>query len=194
MALTEQLTLDEFLRLPEVKPALEYERGVITQKMAPLGWHSRLQFRIGMRFEQHGQPDPIFTAFTELRVTWIDEGKSYVPDVSVYFTERAPEEPDGFLVDRLTVPPDVAVEVWSEGQVLGDQIERCRWYVAHDVRVSLLVHPQRRLAWTFRPGAESGPLAGTDVIDLSDLSQGLSFTVDELFDELRGRRARTSES
>jgi Uma2 family endonuclease len=51
MAPTEQLTLDEFLRLPEEKPALEYARGVITQKMAPMAWHGRLQFRIGVRFE-----------------------------------------------------------------------------------------------------------------------------------------------
>ena len=194
MAVTGQLTLDEFLRLPEEKPALEYERGVITQKMAPMAWHGRLQFRIGVRFEQHGHPDPIFTAYTETRVTWIGERKSYVPDVIVYFTERAPEEPDGILVDRLTVPPDVAVEIWSEGQVLGDQIERCRWYVGHDVRVSLLVHPHRRVAWTFRPGAESGPLTGPDLVDPSDVSDGLSFTVDELFDELRGRRARPIES
>ena len=35
MAVTGQLTLDEFLRLPEEKPAMEYERGVIAQKMAP---------------------------------------------------------------------------------------------------------------------------------------------------------------
>jgi Uma2 family endonuclease len=194
MALTEQLTLDESLRLPEEKPALEYERGVITQKMAPMGWHSRLQFHIGMRFEQHGHPDPIFTAYTGTRVTWIDERKSYVPAAIAYFTERAPEEPDGYIVDRLTVPPDVAVEIWSEGQVLGDQIERCRWYVSHDVRVALLVHPHRRLAWAFRPGEESGPLSGTDVVDLSDLSDGLSFTVDELFTALRSRRARSTES
>jgi hypothetical protein len=30
MALTEQLTLDEFLLRPEAQPALEYERGVIS--------------------------------------------------------------------------------------------------------------------------------------------------------------------
>jgi hypothetical protein len=88
----------------------------------------------------------------------------------------------------------VAVEIWSEGQVLGDQIERCRWHVGHDVRVSLPVHPHRRVAWTFRPGAESGPLTGPDLVDPSDVSDGLSITVDELFTALRSRRARSHES
>jgi Uma2 family endonuclease len=122
-------------------------------------------------------------------VTWADEEKSYVPDVIVYLTERAPIEPDGILINHLTVPPAVAVEVWSEGQTLGLQMERCRWYVAHDVRVSLLVHPHRHAVWMFRPGAASGPLQGSDVIELGDLADGFRFTVDELFTALRGRRA-----
>ena len=56
MAPTEQLTLDEFLLLPEERPALEYERGVITQKMAPLGWHGLLQGDLYFRFRTHGHP------------------------------------------------------------------------------------------------------------------------------------------
>jgi hypothetical protein len=40
---------------------------VITQKMAPPGWHGKLQFRLAMRFEQYGEPDPIFAACTRRR-------------------------------------------------------------------------------------------------------------------------------
>jgi Uma2 family endonuclease len=187
MALTEQLTLDEFLRLPEEKPALEYERGVITQKMAPLGWHGLLQGDLYFRFRTHGGPVRRLKAMPETRVTWTAEGKSYVPDVIAYRLERVPLDPHGLVTNHVTLPPDIAVEIWSPGQVLGDQIDRCRWYVAHDVPVALLVHPERRRAWTFRPGAERGPLTGTDLIDLSDVSQGLAFTVEELFEELQGR-------
>jgi Uma2 family endonuclease len=184
MALTEQLTLDDFLRLPEEKPALEYARGVITQKMAPPGWHGILQGDLYYRFRTHGAPQRRLKSMPETRVTWMSEGKSYVPDAIAYRRERAPREPNGAFANHVIVPPDIAVEIWSPGHVLGDQIERCRWYIAHDVRVSLLVHPERRWVWTFRPGVESGPLAGTDAIDLNDVSEGLSFTVDELFEEV----------
>jgi Uma2 family endonuclease len=131
---------------------------------------------------------------TETRVTWASEGKSYDPDVNANRLERVPLDPQGFVTNHVTLQPHIAVEIWLPGQILGDQMDRCRWYVAHDVPVALLVHPERRRVWTIRSGSDSGPLSGTDVVDLSDLSEGLSFTVDELFDELRGRRARARES
>ena len=186
MALTEQLTLDEFLRLPEEKPALEYERGVITQKMAPLGWHGLLQGELYFRFRMHGAPLRRLRAMPETRVTWTSEGESYVPDVIAYRLERLPLDLRGLVTNNVTLPPDIAVEIWSPGQVLGDQMDRCRWYVEHDVPVALLVHPERRRAWIFRPGAETGPLERADVIDLSDISDGLSFSIDDLFEELQG--------
>ncbi len=44
MAVTQRrMTLEEFLALPEEKPALEYEDGVVTQKMPPQGKHASLQ-------------------------------------------------------------------------------------------------------------------------------------------------------
>ena len=187
MALTGQLTLDEFLLPPEEKPALEYERGVVTQKMSPLGWHGLLQGDLYFRFRMHGYPRQAVRALTETRVTWTDEGISYVPDVIAYRAEHVPADPEGLFSNHVIVPPDVAVEIWSPGQVLGMQIDRCRWYIAHGVPVSLLVHPDRRMVWTFRPGAESGPLQGTDVVDLADVIPGFSFLVDELFAELRAR-------
>lgn len=190
MALTERLTLDEFLLQPEERPALEYERGVITQKMAPLGWHGLLQGDLYFRFRMHGHPQAILEAFSETRVTWPDEGVSYVPDVIAYRSERVPADPSGLIENHLTVPPDVAVEIWSPDQVLSTQLERCRWYVEHGVPVSLLVHPNRGTVWTFRPSVESGPLRGEDLVDLGDVFPGLSFSVAELFQALRRRTGR----
>ena len=187
MALTEQLTLDEFLLQPEERPALEYERGVITQKMAPLGWHGLLQGDLYFRLRTHGHPQIVAEAFSETRVTWPIEGVSYVPDVIAYRSERVPTGADGLIENHLAVPPDIAVEIWSPGQVLSRHMDRCRWYVEHGLPISLLVHPDRRSVWTFRPGAESGPLQDADVVDVSDVFPGLSFTVAEPFQVLRRR-------
>ncbi len=43
-----QLTLDEFLALPDTKPASEYIDGEIIQKPMPQGQHSILQIELGM--------------------------------------------------------------------------------------------------------------------------------------------------
>jgi Uma2 family endonuclease len=185
MAVTGQLTLDEFLRLPEEKPALEYAQGVVSQKMPPMGWHSKLQGELYFRFRMHGYPRRLVSAFSEARVTWPEVRRSFVPDVIAYRVEREPTDPNGLIADHLTVPPDVAVEIWSAGQVLSAQMDRCRWYIAHDVPISLLLHPERRTVWTFRPGVESGPLQAARVVDLSDVFEGLSFSVAELFEALR---------
>jgi Uma2 family endonuclease len=43
-------TLEQFLCLPERKPALEYGDGVVTRKVSPKGRHSALQDELVERF------------------------------------------------------------------------------------------------------------------------------------------------
>ncbi|MCC7372202.1 MAG: Uma2 family endonuclease [Chloroflexi bacterium] len=181
MAVTRPLTLDEFLLRPEEQPALEYERGVVTQKMSPMAKHGTLEGELYFRFRMHQYPRVAVKSMTETRVTWLTEGISYVPDVIAYRVERVPSGVDREILDRLVVPPDVAVEIPSPGQTLDSQVERCRWYVQHGVKAALLVHPGRKAVWVFRAGAETGPLTGDAVVDLGDVFDGFSFVVAELF-------------
>jgi Uma2 family endonuclease len=43
-----QITLEEFLKLPETKPANEYIDGQIVQKPMPQGHHSIIQIELGI--------------------------------------------------------------------------------------------------------------------------------------------------
>ena len=182
MTITERrLTLAEFLALPEEKPALEYADGEVTQKVSPKARHGTLQLVVANRLDVPG----VSRAFPETRTTYA--GRSLVPDVIAFTWDRIPEDEQGEIPDDITVPPDVAVEVRSPGQSVRDQIERCRWYVANGVRLSLFVDPLRRVVRVFRPDGESGPLAGDDVIDLSNVIAGCAFSVNELFAALRAR-------
>ncbi len=57
MALTRAgLTLEEFLVLPEEKPALEYVDGVVTQKVALLYEHSSLRGQLMWHLDQQLWP------------------------------------------------------------------------------------------------------------------------------------------
>src|SRR3954452_7597057 len=105
----ERMPLEEFLALPEEKPALEFEDGVVTQKVAPKGRHSWLQTSIAARFNQAGGPGKIAAAFTELRTTYA--GASPVPDVAVYRWDRIPLDANGEVVDDFLEPPDAAIEI-----------------------------------------------------------------------------------
>jgi Uma2 family endonuclease len=183
-----RLTLEDFLALPEEKPALEYADGEVTQKVAPQFKHSRSQRALLFLVNMFGVPRKLASAEVELRVTFA--GRSYVPDVSVFVWERIPSDDRGYVPNEVTIPPDIAVEIASPDQSIRGQVERCRWLVANGVRVSLLLNPEDRLGPSvrvFRPDDEVGPLRGADRVDLDDVIPGFSFTVDELFADLRAR-------
>ncbi|MBI2942387.1 MAG: Uma2 family endonuclease, partial [Chloroflexi bacterium] len=135
-----QLTIEEFLRLPEDEPALEFEDGRVIQKVSPKGQHSRLQAGLVELFDRFGRPRKLATAFPELRATFA--GRSYVPDVAVYRWERIPRTPSGKVANDFFEPPDIVVEIVSPEQSVNALVRRCLWYGDHGVRVALLVDPQ----------------------------------------------------
>jgi Uma2 family endonuclease len=186
MAITQRgLTLEQFLELPEEKPALEYFEGVVTQKVPPQFHHSMLQYWVASRINDFTVPRKLALALPEIRWNSDRARASRVPDVGVYFWDRVPRNADGELVNDQWVRPDIAIEIRSPEQSLRSQIERCRWYVDNDVLLSLLVDSIRRRVHLFRPGVPEAVLRGTDVIDLGDVLPGFQLTVDELFASLR---------
>ncbi len=62
---TSVLTLEEFLQLPETKPASEYIDGKIYQKQMPQGKHSRSQTCLSTAINQAGEPQKLALALTE---------------------------------------------------------------------------------------------------------------------------------
>jgi Uma2 family endonuclease len=174
------LTLEEFLDLPERKPALEYAAdGRVTQKVSPKGQHSRLQYKLAEWLNRQLEPGRVAFALPELRATF--GGASYVPDVAVYRWERIPRTEDGEIADDFWEPPDVAIKIVSPRQGLARLIARCQWHVEHGVRLALLVVPRDRTVLVFRPYRTPQSLRGADVIALDELAPGLRLAVAEVF-------------
>lgn len=177
------LTLDEFLRLPEEEPELEYADGVITQKVSPKGIHSRLQAVLVQLLDQAGQRDRIALAFPELRVTFA--GASRVPEITVYRRDRIPTDAGGRVANEFTTAPDIAIEIVSPDQSVNGLVRRCIWYVANGVAVALLVDPADESVLVFRPGAVPVARSGAEDIDLRNVLPSFTLTVEELFSSLR---------
>ncbi|MEH2005436.1 Uma2 family endonuclease [Nostoc sp.] len=111
---TEPLTLEEFLNLPETKPASEYINKEIIQKPMPKGRHSRLQGKLCAVVNQVTENQKIAYAFPELRCTF---GKcSTVTDVAVFQWERIPFTVDEQVPDNFELPPDWTIEILSPEQ------------------------------------------------------------------------------
>jgi len=186
MAITQdRLTLEEFLKLPERKPALEFENGTVIQKVSPKLRHSTLQGELVERINRFARPKKLARAFPELRTTF--GGFSRVPDVAVYLWERIPRDANGEFADDCREPPDIAIEIVSPGQGVNALVRRCLLYVEHGLRIAALVDPGDRSVIVFRPDSRTSALRGAESIDFGDVTPGLRIPVEELFASLSGR-------
>jgi Uma2 family endonuclease len=86
------VTLEEFLQLPETKPASEYIDGEIVQKPMPKARHSIIQRELLFAISPLLSKQGIAEAFPELRCTYpsgsrtecVYGNRSIVPDVAVF--------------------------------------------------------------------------------------------------------------
>jgi Uma2 family endonuclease len=197
----QRMTLEEFLALPEQKPALEYIDGVARQKVAAKPVHGSLQIYLGTVFNRVAWPLELGMAFTDTR--FLGPEGPLVPDVVFYRSGREDEpESDAPLPEDFTDPPDIAVEIrspGSPGQSVTEQIEKCTRYQRMGVPITLFIHPEERAVMAFRPGQPLLVLQGDDRIDLDELLPGLDLTVQKMFQEsapawFRRRRRQVSDT
>lgn len=104
-------TLEEFLKLPETKPASEYIDGKIYQKLMPQGKHSTLQSELISAINQAGKTRKLAYAFPELRCTFA--GRSIVPDIAVFEWQNIPLDKNGQIANKFTIAPDWIIEILS---------------------------------------------------------------------------------
>lgn len=108
------ITLEEFLELPETKPASEYIDGKIIQKPMPKGKHSVIQAELIVALNASLKPSKTARAFPELRCTF--GGRSTVPDVTVFTWHRIPRDDNGEIADSFQAAPDWTIEILSPEQ------------------------------------------------------------------------------
>jgi Uma2 family endonuclease len=108
------ISLEEFLALPETKPASEYAHGIITQKPMPKGKHSLIQFELASAINQQTKPAKLAYALPELRCTFA--GRSIVADIAVIRWQNLPRDPDSDISNLFNHPPDWIIEILSPDQ------------------------------------------------------------------------------
>jgi Uma2 family endonuclease len=184
MAITQPLTLDEFLALPDEEPALELEPdGTVIQKVSPQGQHSRLQLVICERINNFAEPRRVALAFPELRAVF--GGAAYVPDESVYRWSGIPRTPEGEIANVFDTPPDVAIEIVSPEQSTNALVRRCVWYVENGVGLALLVDPADRSVVRFERGRAPRILRTDGRIEFGSVLPEFVIVVADLFGSLR---------
>lgn len=177
-----KITLEEFLKLPETKPASEYINGQIIQKPMPQGKHSKLQGKLVTVINEVVERQRIALAFPELRCTY--GGRSIVPDVAVFAWERIPVDENGDIANVFTAAPDWTIEILSPDQnqtkVTGNILHCLR----HGSSLGWLIDPDERVVITYPPKQQPEMLAQDDLLPVLDFVS-LQLTVADLFSWLR---------
>jgi Uma2 family endonuclease len=170
------LTLEDFLALPEEKPALELIDGEVCRKPVPKESHSYAQLGIikALLTDPHTAPGHIRP---ELGISFPSElaGNHRVPDVVYFLPDRRPSHPYPLLA------PDLAVEIRSEGQGLDLVRKRLSFLRERGTRCTLLVDPATRTVEVHDDGRTWIAHEG-ERVTLSGLD-GFSFLVDGLFEQ-----------
>lgn len=144
------LSLEEFLAMPETKPASEYFNGEVTQKPMPKGKHSRLQSRLAREIDQFAEDQKIALALTELRCTFA--GRSIVPDIAVIRWENLPRDEDGEIADRFDRHPDWSIEILSPDQSMTLVMEKILFCLEHGTELGWIIDPQTKSITVFQSG------------------------------------------
>jgi len=143
------LNLEEFLKLPETKPASEYIHGVIIPKPMPQGVHSVIQTELASAINRVLKPQHIARAFTELRYTF--GGCSTVPDVAIFLWERIPRQENGAVANVFAIAPDWTVEILSPGQSQTQVIKNILHCLKHGTQMGWLVDPEEQSIFVYFP-------------------------------------------
>ncbi len=172
------LTLPEFLKLPETKPASEYFNGEIVQKPIPKGRHSRLQGKICAAINQVSEDGKIAYAFPELRCSF--GGRSIVPDVAVFQWKSIPFTPDGNVPDNFVLPPDWIIEILSPEQKPNKVIGNILHCLQYGSRLGWFVDPDDLSILVFLPAQQPILLQNDDILpNLPEIE--LNLTVNQVF-------------
>lgn len=180
---TKKLTLEEFLKLPETKPASEYINGRIIQKPMPQGKHSKLQGSLVTAINAVVEPQRIALAFPELRCTF--GGRSTVPDVAVFAWERIPLDENGDVANVFPAAPDWTIEILSPDQNQTKVTGNILHCLNHRSKLGWLIDPEEKLVLTYPPKQQPQLQESTQVLPVPELVADLHLTVDELFGWLK---------
>lgn len=173
------LTLDEFLRLPETKPAREYDDGEVSKKPMPDTWHGYIQRLLSFVLTLYLREHPIGDAGSEIRCVFGPTGgeRSYVPGYCFVFGV-----PPGFAPRRgpWRGPPDLAVEILSPDDRMTRVNRKLEFYLHNGVRLVWLIDPDNRTITVMTVLTSATVLRDGDTLTGGDVLPGFAVAVREL--------------
>ncbi len=181
---TKLLSLDEFLALPETEPASEYINGKVIQKPMPQGKHSIIQRELSFALTLAFRPTGIAQAFPELRCTF--GGRSVVPDIAVFRSERIPRDLDGQVSNSFNLPPDWTIEILSPSQSQTRVTRNVIHCLDYGCEMGWTIDPAESLIFTYGSGKSVSVFENlTESLPTPEFAAAVNLTPGEMFSWLQ---------
>jgi Uma2 family endonuclease len=175
-----QITIEEFLTLPDTKPASEYIDGEVIQKPMPQGQHSILQIELGMEINLALRRKGIATAFSELRCTF--GGRSIVPDLTVFEDDRIPSTEQGDIGNVFKIYPDWTIEILSPDQSTTRVLKNINHCLTHGTQMGWLIDPSDRSVFICMADRNLQIIDElTTILPVPEFATAIQLTVEHLF-------------
>jgi Uma2 family endonuclease len=175
-----RMTLDDFLALPEIKPANEFINGAICQKPMSQGKHSIIQRELTFAIDRPLRDRKIARAFPELRCTFGQ--RSTVPDISILLWERIPRNGDGTVANAFLIAPDWTIEILSPNQPQTKVVKNILHCLKHGTQMGWLIDPDEETVFVYQSQKEVEIFDEADQILLMPaFITELNLSVGELF-------------
>lgn len=177
---SKSLTLEEFLKLPETKPASEYVNGQIIQKPMPQGEHSTIQGELIIAINAIVKPRKVARAFPELRCTF--GGRSIVPDIAVFTSQRIPRKENGGVANVFQAAPDWTIEILSPDQSATKVTKNILHCLNYKTQMGWLIDPDEQMVLVYFPQQQTQVFDEPDeYLPVPSFASELRLTVGDLF-------------
>jgi Uma2 family endonuclease len=177
------MTLEEFLKLPEDRPYLEFIDGRIEAKVSPQKKHSLFTLRFLERLNRWAEPARLGLAFPELRCTFA--GRSIIPDVVFLLKEHIEIDEKGEPVNQTPWPPDIHIEIISPDQSVRKSRGKLIHSTANGCPLGWMIHPEKKTVDVFRPGQAEERMPAEGILEGEPVLPGFRLAVSEVFGWLK---------
>jgi Uma2 family endonuclease len=174
----QNLTLVEFLALPEGDTAYELVDGQAIPKVSPKFFHSTTQKKLLFLLDPWSQGRG--RVESEWAVTLKRDGKDWVPVPDLLYISYDRLAADWMADEACPVPPDLVIEIISPGQTFGEMTEKATDYLTAGVSRVWIVDSRSRSLTAFLPDSLPRTYRG-DVSVVDSLLPDLKLTAQQIF-------------
>lgn len=174
------MTAEEFWNLPDDGKRRSLVRGEVVEEVRPGALHGVLAVRLSSRLERWSESGPGGAVGVESGF-FLERDPDTVRGPDVYYI--APERASGVSIPEAfwNTAPDLAVEIVSPSDKVGDVREKVRDYLAAGTPLVWVVYPRTREVVVHTPDGLARTYGVSDVLEGFEALPGFRCAVADLF-------------